>query len=1549
MATHSISSLDWSSRQSLVQTLSSSALLDALLVRILDGNECVKGQKAVAFLRPSGLPDAVLSKVWREGTNGTGEMRDRDGLKRVLSLAKDALEEEEMKKNRGLVSSSTPTASSTLVSGGSPSILNVPSKPMTDKDKAKYEKHFSSLDVNKSGMVTTENAVTFLGKASLPEREIREIVRKRSRGAMSLTCEAFSLAMHDVYAVIKARGSGGHGVTPMVGGSAGVNSTPGSVMSAQFASLNTPQNQNDGSMDTFVTASKINNNNSNTKLLHLDTPGTYSRAPLDLGFRMDNAAMATPADPREQAKLERELKQHENKITRSEQRNQRARDAIESTRVKVDKMREAAERAEKNAEEAKREAQSVIEDAERKRSEYRTRAMTAKARAEEQMREKEKEMQVANRDLEKLRQKVEQAESVSALPLKSMESKLQSMQFEVTRVKTAAKNKKDALSAELVKKGKEVREMERAKAAAVQDAENIERQFKEKREQSEQALERGKQALEAAKNSTLTAEKRHFERVEHVREMLVETKKEYVKEKEALIAAKKKYENELAKLEEERAQAVQELENQRAVTKKAREAQRLQLQNKRVMLDEASEALKEVKKQRDVIEVEHKASLATANENFQRTETRMNAEKAKLKQMEEKHRATLKDIENKVETADSTTEDIIRQIENADRDLEKRKNELELRLEVATESLEKTEEELRSTKLRVEAQREELELREQACQEKEAEAENAAESSKSLIKSMEEDVNELRVKIETEEKRVNEETTAVQRDLEAKRAHLELEATKLESALDRARDIFPRESASAQQAYTLEAMIAPTESAREEAERLALESEVQSEKNMARLMELAEMVGNANTELKSSSSFTGGVFTSANAAQETTSTTSFEFATGELPFTESKKTSDNVFDRQTSTSDAPEPFTGGFAEAEDAFSPQMVTKSYSANGFTFDDGNDAFANDAFGNEFDASTKPTATAVNFEKPLSSARSAPANVEDIDDDDPFDVRFDADKRTAHETLDKEAKEDEEFFKDFGEDTFAPFEQEEEDDDDDDGIFGQSSAKDGIHEGSSRMPLEDDIAFEEEEDFFAPISQKPVQSFEDFNNAISDKEQKQSVRFEDTNDNAFKLPEQTGRGAFDDDDDAFNQEFSGDFNSRDDGFGTNNSNDGFSDEFGEFESSRQITDDKNDVNDVDADHAFNDATDEDEPSSLHRPQTSAAAAVPEITEDVDDKEDDLPLYINRDDLERSKNAWHTLRKSLNDPNALGVSGAQVAAMVTKTGLPNEKLASMWNASCTSEGSSLVLGDFCVFMHLLKHALSGGNIPDFRIEGSLREEMLGADVVNEEARLVNEAKGSLSNEESEPDKTAKDQQHLQQQTMPPPVHIPTPQHQQQQHQHQQQQQQQPSPMRRSIGGQHSPTRRDSDALPKEGQPQRLKVFIDSVANVKDASKMQQVHCKVCLVDTNGQELEQPQNTAVGARPGNDNNSLILQNAVTLSSAPSTWPAGSAVLIELRHFKKKENKVSTRCWSFMEKESVRPGLFGLPLAKKPADPLRQRVALFNKGTPDLKLRFSFV
>ena len=122
---------------------------------------------------------------------------------------KEALEEEERRRMTSARKAAVDGGLMMMTSGGltptSVSSNSIQSKPMSEKDKVKYEKHFSSLDVNRSGMVTAENAVQFLGKASLPEREIREIVRKRSRGAMSLTCDAFSLAMHDVYAVIKAK------------------------------------------------------------------------------------------------------------------------------------------------------------------------------------------------------------------------------------------------------------------------------------------------------------------------------------------------------------------------------------------------------------------------------------------------------------------------------------------------------------------------------------------------------------------------------------------------------------------------------------------------------------------------------------------------------------------------------------------------------------------------------------------------------------------------------------------------------------------------------------------------------------------------------------------------------------------------------------------------------------------------------------------------------------------------------------------------------------------------------------------------------------------------------------------------------------------------------------------------------------------------------------------------------------------------------------------------------------------------------------------------
>ena len=95
-----------------------------------------------------------------------------------------------------------------------------------------------------------------------------------------------------------------------------------------------------------------------------------------------------------------------------------------------------------------------------------------------------------------------------------MESKLRALQFEVTRVKTGAKNRQDALSAELVRKGAEIREMERLKAAAIQNHRKISNvNLKKSESKAEQALERGKQALEAAKKINLKRGKSTLERV----------------------------------------------------------------------------------------------------------------------------------------------------------------------------------------------------------------------------------------------------------------------------------------------------------------------------------------------------------------------------------------------------------------------------------------------------------------------------------------------------------------------------------------------------------------------------------------------------------------------------------------------------------------------------------------------------------------------------------------------------------------------------------------------------------------------------------------------------------------------------------------------------------------------------------------------------------------------------------------------------------------------------------------------------------------------------
>ena len=53
---------------------------------------------------------------------------------------------------------------------------------------------------------------------------------------------------------------------------------------------------------------------------------------------------------------------------------------------------------------------------------------------------------------------------------------------------------------------------------------------------------------------------------------------------------------------------------------------------------------------------------------------------------------------------------------------------------------------------------------------------------------------------------------------------------------------------------------------------------------------------------------------------------------------------------------------------------------------------------------------------------------------------------------------------------------------------------------------------------------------------------------------------------------------------------------------------------------------------------------------------------------------------------------------------------------------------------------------------------------------------------------------------------------------------------------------------------------------------------------------------------------------------------------------------------MSTKCWGFVPRDMVRAGnSVEVPTLQKPADPKRKKVKNFNRGAPDLKLRFEAI
>ena len=194
------------------------------------GSGVIRGEQAVAFLRPSGLPDASLSKIWKAATKGTGQLSSPSEFGECLELVARELE-----NPNALIATPAGQGPKSAV-GASPRTPATPgglvqAPPMTEAERKKYFGHFRTLDHDQKGQVSVESTVKFLSKAALPLSSVQLCVARATMGAPIVDRDAFAVAMHDVYAMIKAQGKTPvtPSITPIASTSAAPRSTDSGV------------------------------------------------------------------------------------------------------------------------------------------------------------------------------------------------------------------------------------------------------------------------------------------------------------------------------------------------------------------------------------------------------------------------------------------------------------------------------------------------------------------------------------------------------------------------------------------------------------------------------------------------------------------------------------------------------------------------------------------------------------------------------------------------------------------------------------------------------------------------------------------------------------------------------------------------------------------------------------------------------------------------------------------------------------------------------------------------------------------------------------------------------------------------------------------------------------------------------------------------------------------------------------------------------------------------------------------------------------------------
>ncbi|XP_025106112.1 axin interactor, dorsalization-associated protein-like [Pomacea canaliculata] len=132
------------------------------------------------------------------------------------------------------------------------------------------------------------------------------------------------------------------------------------------------------------------------------------------------------------------------------------------------------------------------------------------------------------------------------------------------------------------------------------------------------------------------------------------------------------------------------------------------------------------------------------------------------------------------------------------------------------------------------------------------------------------------------------------------------------------------------------------------------------------------------------------------------------------------------------------------------------------------------------------------------------------------------------------------------------------------------------------------------------------------------------------------------------------------------------------------------------------------------------------------------------------------------------------------------------------------------------------------------------------------------------------------------------------------------------------------------------------LTVWVEKIG-LKDVAQYIDPFLTVSVKDAEGKDMTTSQDTPVAS--DKDDTCIQFNMDVYIQKALESLPPGYAVFFELKHYKPKKRAVSTRCWSFLEKDEIKEGPVVLELYKKPTDFHRRNISLFTVKPLYLHLR----